>query len=117
MAAQLKTLAGALARLATYDEGLHAIHLPERTDDLADQVVRAATAVRPLDSAGQPFAIVVDETRPPDESGTACRRVSMGGLIKYRTGSRLAVVAGPHSVPASIAAWNAPIHDAGLRAA
>lgn len=103
MGAQLKTLARALAGLAANEKGLHAIYLPEFLDGLADEVVRAANAIRSLDGGGQPFAVMVDETRPSDESDTHCRRVSMGGLIKYRTGDRLAVVAGPHSVPASIA--------------
>ena len=102
MGERLTTLARALASLAVREKGLHAIYLPEFLDGLADEVTRAANGIRGLDRGGQPFAVVVDETRPSDESDTQCRRVSMGGLIKYRTGDRLAVVAGPHSVPASI---------------
>lgn len=103
MGAKLKVFARAIAALAAHEPGLHAIYLPEFVDGLAEDVVRAANTIQSVDGGGQPFAVVVDETRPIDESGTACRRVSMGALIKYRTGNRLAVVAGPHSVPASIA--------------
>lgn len=94
----MKTLAAAIARQNSGEDGLRALYLPDQLTDLARGIVRSANTLRPKEV---PFSILVSDVLKEDLVDVLCPVVGMGRSIQYRRDDRLAVVCSAHSVPAS----------------